>query len=115
MLRYINECIIIIIIIIIIITFAPGAPNAYKCHTCSLDGVTLPINHRQHVSADGSLTVQDVDRGLDAGQYMCDARNAQEQGMRRAVFVHVMGQCAKHNARNSLILHTKRNEYYQAL
>ena len=59
---------------------------------CPVGVATLPSNHRQHVSKDGTLTIQAVQRRHDAGEYVCTARNTEEQGMSRSVHVHVMGK-----------------------
>ena len=61
-----------------------------RCTFCS-DGAHLPINHRQHVSRDGTLTIQNVQRSADEGRYTCDARNIEGLGMTQHVYVHVMG------------------------
>ena len=57
------------------------------------DGAQLPTNHRQHVTKDGTLTVDDATRNLDDGPYTCTASNAANQRATRTVFVKIMGRC----------------------
>ena len=52
----------------------------------------LPVNHRQQVSADGILTIHNVSKDHDQGQYSCDARNSEGQGMSRHFHISVMGK-----------------------
>jgi len=54
-------------------------------------GSVLPVNHRQHVESDGTLTLSAVNRLSDEGLYSCDARDSTGQGMTRSVHVAVMG------------------------
>jgi len=51
----------------------------------------LPLNHRQHVDADGTLSVSAVNRLSDAGLYTCDARGSNGQRDTRSVYVSIMG------------------------
>jgi len=51
----------------------------------------LPVNHRQHVDPDGTLSLSSVHRLSDEGLYTCDARDSSGQGMSRSVYVSVMG------------------------
>jgi len=60
------------------------------CWTC-VGGSVLPVNHRQHVDRDGTLTLTAVNRLTDEGSYACDARDSTGQGMTRSVYVSVMG------------------------
>ena len=66
--------------------------------------MSLPANHRQHVGSDGTLTVRNVDRYHDQGEYRCDARNSQKQGMDQGVHVNIMGKpIQNHNIKEQLI------------
>lgn len=54
--------------------------------------IRLPTNHRQHTSADGTLVIENVQEGVDEGEYTCIARNPQGQGTRSRVVVTVKGK-----------------------
>ncbi|KAJ8316349.1 hypothetical protein KUTeg_006363 [Tegillarca granosa] len=50
------------------------------------DGYTLPQNHLQKV-INGTLTIEKVQKLHDTGEYVCIARNSDDQGMSRSVFI----------------------------
>lgn len=52
----------------------------------------LPINRRQEVFPNGTLIIQDVQRGIDDGVYKCRAWNKQGQNAIGTVRVYVMGK-----------------------
>ncbi|GLH11407.1 Lachesin [Gryllus bimaculatus] len=54
------------------------------------NGRALPSNHRQSVSVDGTLTVDNVQKRSDQGSYTCQARNRQGHSDRGTVEVSVM-------------------------
>ncbi|XP_064651143.1 cell adhesion molecule DSCAM-like isoform X4 [Lineus longissimus] len=58
--------------------------------TWSRAGSNLPINHRQHVSDEGTLTIQNIQRNYDEGFYTCTVKNNGGQGSSRKVFISVM-------------------------
>ena len=54
--------------------------------------VNLPINHRQHIAEDGTLTILDVQRNYDEGEYSCSAVNSAGEGSSRRFFIAVTGR-----------------------
>lgn len=66
--------------------------SSYPIHriTWSKGNVLLPINHRQSIRSDGTLTIDDIDRSYDDAVYTCDARDTNGRGMNRSVYVHIM-------------------------
>lgn len=54
------------------------------------DGLTLPVNLRQKVYANGTLTVDQVQRQSDAGTYTCQAKNHHGHSSRRDVEIQVL-------------------------
>lgn len=56
-----------------------------------IGGKSLPVNHAQKVFPNGTLVVENVQPGADAGQYTCIARNKQGQSARKTVNVKVSG------------------------
>ncbi|XP_074653669.1 cell adhesion molecule Dscam1-like [Tubulanus polymorphus] len=58
--------------------------------TWSKGGIQLPINHRQQVSEDGTLSILNIQRSYDEGEYVCTAKNAANAGQSRGVTVKVM-------------------------
>ena len=59
---------------------------------CVLGASRLPINRRQEVFPNGTLIIQDVQRGIDDGVYKCRAWNKQGQNAIGTVRVYVMGK-----------------------
>jgi len=55
-----------------------------------LDGSTLPVNLRQKVYANGTLTIDNVQRQTDAGTYTCQAKNHHGHSSRRDVDIQVL-------------------------
>lgn len=55
-------------------------------------GVTLPVNRRQKVFANGTLVIESVQKQPDAGTYTCQARNNKKLSDRRDVEVYIMGE-----------------------
>lgn len=55
------------------------------------DGQTLPLNRRQKVFPNGTLVVEQTQRGEDAGMYSCKATNRQRHAARREVDVQILG------------------------
>ncbi|PRD35231.1 UNVERIFIED_CONTAM: Dscam2 [Trichonephila clavipes] len=77
-----------------------GESLMLRCHVAGypIDTITwhrgssrLPINRRQEVFPNGTLIIQDVQRGVDDGSYKCKAWNKQGQNAFGTVRVHVMG------------------------
>ncbi|XP_031765665.1 cell adhesion molecule Dscam2 isoform X2 [Galleria mellonella] len=56
------------------------------------DGQTLPLNRRQKVFPNGTLIVEQTQRGEDAGTYTCQAANRQRHAARRDVEVQILVQ-----------------------
>ncbi|XP_037873453.1 cell adhesion molecule Dscam2 isoform X2 [Bombyx mori] len=56
------------------------------------DGQTLPLNRRQKVFPNGTLIVEQTQRGEDAGTYTCKASNRQRHAARRDVEVQILVQ-----------------------
>ncbi|CAL1284864.1 unnamed protein product [Larinioides sclopetarius] len=76
-----------------------GESLMLRCHVAGypIDTITwhrgsnrLPINRRQEVFPNGTLIIQDVQRGVDDGTYKCKAWNKQGQNAFGTVRVHVM-------------------------
>ncbi|KAG8182320.1 hypothetical protein JTE90_004089 [Oedothorax gibbosus] len=76
-----------------------GESLVLRCHVAGypIDTITwhrgssrLPINRRQEVFPNGTLIIQDVQRGVDDGTYKCKAWNKQGQNAFGTVRVHVM-------------------------
>lgn len=65
----------------------------YVCYLplCT-DGQTLPLNRRQKVFPNGTLIVEQTQRGEDAGTYTCQASNRQRHAARREVEVQILGE-----------------------
>jgi hypothetical protein len=57
-----------------------------------VDGRVLPINHRQTVHPNGTLTVENVQQKSDQGTYTCQARNRQGLSDKGSVDISVMGK-----------------------
>lgn len=55
------------------------------------DEVRLPTNIRQKVT-NGTLIIENVQRNLDQGSYMCLARNKQNYSSQRSVDIRVLGE-----------------------
>lgn len=55
-----------------------------------LDGITLPVNLRQKVYGNGTLTIDQVQRSTDAGTYTCQAKNHHGHSSRRDVEIQVL-------------------------
>ncbi|CAH1795907.1 unnamed protein product [Owenia fusiformis] len=73
--------------LLIITCHASGYP--IKSISWHKGGSQLPINHRQHVSKDGTLTIRSVQRGDDEGKYTCTVSNSNNQGMSRSLYISV--------------------------
>ncbi|ODN00362.1 Down syndrome cell adhesion molecule-like protein Dscam2 [Orchesella cincta] len=58
--------------------------------TWEKDEQLLPSTIRQTVSQNGTLTIRDVDRGVDSGWYTCTASNKQGSSNRRGVHINVV-------------------------
>lgn len=54
------------------------------------DGLTLPVNLRQKVYSNGTLTIEQVQRQTDAGTYTCQAKNHHGHSSRRDVEIQVL-------------------------
>lgn len=76
-----------------------GESLMLRCHVAgypidkiiwSRAGNKLPINRRQEVFPNGTLIIQDVQRGVDDGSYKCRAWSKQGQSASGSVRVHVM-------------------------
>lgn len=52
----------------------------------------LPQNRRQQVFANGTLIINNVDRGSDEGSYRCVAENKEGESAFRDVGVKVLGE-----------------------
>lgn len=61
------------------------------CLYLSTEGQTLPLNRRQKVFPNGTLIVEQTQRGEDAGTYTCQATNRQRHVARRDVEVQILG------------------------
>lgn len=55
-----------------------------------LDGLTLPVNLRQKIYSNGTLTIDQVQRQTDAGTYTCQAKNHHGHSSRRDVEIQVL-------------------------
>lgn len=56
------------------------------------EGQTLPVNRRQRVYANGTMVVEQTQKGIDDGTYTCQAQNRQRNSARRDVEVQVIGE-----------------------
>ncbi|XP_035223674.1 Down syndrome cell adhesion molecule-like protein Dscam2, partial [Stegodyphus dumicola] len=54
------------------------------------EGRALPHNHRQRTYPNGTLTIEDVQRSRDEGQYRCIAENNRSRAARREVSLSIM-------------------------
>ncbi|PNF21232.1 hypothetical protein B7P43_G04189 [Cryptotermes secundus] len=54
------------------------------------DGRVLPVNHRQTVHPNGTLTIENVQQKADQGTYTCQARNRQGLSDKGSVDISVM-------------------------
>lgn len=52
----------------------------------------LPVNHRQTVHPNGTLTIENVQQKADQGTYTCQARNRQGLSDKGSVDISVMGK-----------------------
>jgi hypothetical protein len=57
----------------------------------------LPVNHRQTVHPNGTLTVENVQQKADQGTYTCQARNRQGLSDKGSVDISVMGKLHETN------------------
>lgn len=55
-----------------------------------LDGLTLPVNLRQKVYSNGTLTIEQVQRQTDSGTYTCQVKNHHGHSSRRDVEIQVL-------------------------
>lgn len=55
-----------------------------------LDGTKLPVNLRQKVYSNGTLTIEEVQRQTDAGTYTCQAKNHHGHLSRRDVEIQIL-------------------------
>ena len=58
----------------------------------SVDGMKLPVNQRQRVGSNGTLTITSVERASDGGTYTCSAWDSQGRTARRDIQVNVVGK-----------------------
>ncbi|CAG9795734.1 unnamed protein product [Diatraea saccharalis] len=70
----------------------PVAGYPIESITWERDGQTLPLNRRQKVFPNGTLVVEQTQRGEDAGTYTCQAANRQRHAARRDVEVQILVQ-----------------------
>ncbi|CAH4030501.1 unnamed protein product [Pieris brassicae] len=70
----------------------PVAGYPIEAITWERDGQTLPLNRRQKVFPNGTLIVEQTQRGEDAGTYTCQASNRQRHVARRDVEVQILVQ-----------------------
>ncbi|XP_068620593.1 cell adhesion molecule Dscam1 [Battus philenor] len=70
----------------------PVAGYPIESITWERDGQTLPLNRRQKVFPNGTLIVEQTQRGEDAGTYTCQASNRQRHAARRDVEVQILVQ-----------------------
>ncbi|XP_063366960.1 cell adhesion molecule Dscam2 [Cydia amplana] len=70
----------------------PVAGYPIESITWERDGQTLPLNRRQRVFPNGTLIVEQTQRGEDAGTYTCQAANRQHHAARREVEVQILVQ-----------------------
>ncbi|XP_069361354.1 cell adhesion molecule Dscam1 isoform X3 [Maniola hyperantus] len=70
----------------------PVAGYPIESITWERDGQTLPLNRRQKVFPNGTLIVEQTQRGEDAGTYTCQAANRQRHVARRDVEVQILVQ-----------------------
>ncbi|XKL59015.1 hypothetical protein PGB90_000031 [Kerria lacca] len=68
----------------------PVAGYPIESITWEQGGVLLPVNRRQRAYANGTLTIDQVQRISDAGTYTCQAQNRQKHSARREVEVQVL-------------------------
>jgi len=55
-------------------------------------GRILPVNRRQAIFPNGTLTIENVQRSLDQGTYTCVAKNKQRFSAKGNLEVQVMGK-----------------------
>ncbi|KAH9632596.1 hypothetical protein HF086_001839 [Spodoptera exigua] len=70
----------------------PVAGYPIESITWERDGQNLPLNRRQKVFPNGTLIVEQTQRGEDAGTYTCQAANRQRHAARRDVEVQILVQ-----------------------
>ncbi|XP_069693342.1 cell adhesion molecule Dscam2-like [Periplaneta americana] len=68
----------------------PAAGFPIHAVTWEKDGRVLPVNHRQTVHPNGTLTVENVQQKADQGTYTCQARNRQGLSDKGSVDITVM-------------------------
>ncbi|XP_066908795.1 cell adhesion molecule Dscam2-like [Halyomorpha halys] len=68
----------------------PVAGYPIESITWERDGSILPINRRQRVYNNGTLIIEQAQRGTDAGTYTCQAQNRQKHTSRRDVQVEIL-------------------------
>ena len=57
-----------------------------------LDGMVLPLNHRQKINHSGSLIIQSVERLADEGEYNCMVRDPDGRSAASSTHVSVVGK-----------------------
>lgn len=57
-----------------------------------LGGIILPLDHRHKISTSGSLTIHDVQKAADEGEYTCVARNPDGLMASGSTFISVVGE-----------------------
>ncbi|XP_068082078.1 cell adhesion molecule Dscam1 [Anabrus simplex] len=73
-----------------LVVTCPAAGYPIHAITWEKDGRVLPGNHRQTVSPNGTLTIENVQQKTDHGTYTCQARNRQGHSDRGSVEINVM-------------------------
>lgn len=56
------------------------------------DGRRLPLNGRQRLQFNGSLTIDPVDKSSDGGQYSCEARGQNGLTARQSLQLNIIGK-----------------------
>lgn len=68
----------------------PVAGYPIEAITWQRGGLVLPVNHRQKATPEGTLTIENVQRNADQGDYSCVAKNREEEEAKGSVYIFVL-------------------------